>query len=222
DHLGLARGYTNLTDALTMLGRYRESARTAQVGLKAMRRYGIAAALLMANGIEALLAIGEWDEADRLSAGALRRITSSFPYWLLVIRAEVETGRGELDAARVDLDAARATLPEDHAFGLYDASVAELALWEHRWTDADAAIHDALAHAERSGATAAIRLQLCAKGLRAQAELAALARARRDAGALRHRLDRAGELRALARRAAGDGSAVTPTAAAWHAVCEAE
>jgi tetratricopeptide (TPR) repeat protein len=211
DHLGLARAYTNLTDALTMLGRYRESARVAQAGLEAMRRYGIAEALLVANGIEALLAIGEWDEADRLSAGALRRITSSFPYWLLLIRAEVEIGRGELDAARAHLEAARASLPEDHVFGLYDASVAELALWERRWTDADAAVDDALSHAARSGASAPIRLQLCAKGLRVQVELAALARARREA-ALDGALGRAQALLDAARRAAA--AAIAPAATA--------
>ncbi|HEY7074121.1 MAG TPA: AAA family ATPase [Solirubrobacteraceae bacterium] len=220
DHLGLARAYTNLTDALTMLGRYRESAGVAREGLEAMDRYGISEALLIANGIEALVAIGEWDEADRLSAGALRRITSSFPYWLLAIRADVEIGRGELDAARAHLEAARATLREDHVFGLYDAYVAELALWERRWTDADAAVHDALAQAR--GAPEPIRLQLCAKGLRAQAELAALARARRDAEGLRDRLDRARALRAQAREAARGGSPVTPAAAGWHAVAEAE
>jgi len=42
---------------------------------------------------------------------------------------------------------------------------------------------------------AQIRVQLCAKGLRAQAELAALARARRDDAALRAPLDRARERR---------------------------
>ena len=68
DHLGLARAYTNFTDALTMLGRLSESARLGQAGLKVMRRYGINNTLLVANQIEALLAIGDWDEADRLSA----------------------------------------------------------------------------------------------------------------------------------------------------------
>jgi DNA-binding CsgD family transcriptional regulator len=222
DHLGLARAYTNLTDALTMLGRYRDAARLAHAGLEAMRRYGIEDAVLAANCIEALVAIGEWDEADRLSAGALRRITSSFPYWLLVIRADVEIGRGELDAARAHLEAARATLSDDHVFGLYDACVAELAMWERRWTDADASIQDALAYAGQNRAPAPIRLQLHAKGLRAQADLAALARARQDAETLRNRLDRARALRAAARDAAADGSPVTPTAVAWHAVSEAE
>jgi hypothetical protein len=41
---------------------------------------------------------GDWDEAERLSAGALRSITSSFSYWVLTIRADVEIGRGEFDA----------------------------------------------------------------------------------------------------------------------------
>ena len=74
--------------------------------------------------------------------------------------------------------------------GLYDAYLAELALWERRWTDADAAIHDGLARARQREA-AQIRVQMCATGLRAQAELAALARARRDADAARNWLTRA-------------------------------
>ena len=211
DHLGLERAYINFTDALTMLGRLRESARLGQAGLEVMRRYGIDSTLLVANQIEALLAIGDWDEADRLSAAALRGITSSFPYWLLTVRADVEIGRGEFDAARAHLEAASATLREDRVLGLYDACLAELALWERRWTDADAAIQDGLAQARQREA-AQIRVQLCAKGLRAQAELAALARARRDAGAIRNWLARARKLITVARRAAAEASAVTPNA----------
>ena len=75
-------------------------------------------------------------------------------------------------------------------FGLYKASRADLALWERRWTDADAAIQDGIAQARQREA-AHIHVQMCAKGLRAQAELAALARARRDAGAIRDWLARA-------------------------------
>src|SRR6185295_19310786 len=93
DRVGLERAYVNCTDALTMLGRLRESARLGRSGLDAMRRYGIASALLISNQVEALLAIGDWHEAERLSATALRSITSSFPSWLLIIRATVEIGR---------------------------------------------------------------------------------------------------------------------------------
>jgi DNA-binding CsgD family transcriptional regulator len=94
-------------------------------------------------------------------------------------------------------------------------------LWERRWTDAARTIADGLARVGRREA-AQIRVQLCALGLRAQAELAALARARRDAGAQRDRLDRAGELLETARLADADAAAITPNAGAWLALAEAE
>jgi DNA-binding CsgD family transcriptional regulator/tetratricopeptide (TPR) repeat protein len=221
DRIGLERAYANCTDALTMLGRPRESARLAQSGLEALHRYGMESTLLVSNQTEALLAIGDWDQAEHVSAAALRRITSSFPYVLLMLRAAVEIGRGDFDAARAHLRVAGTTLPQDRVLGLYDAHLADLAFWERRWTDADAAIHTGLAQAVQRE-TAQIRVQLCAKGLRAQAELAALARARRDADAVRDRLDRAGELLDTARRAAAEASAVTPNAAGWRALAEAE
>ena len=125
DHIGLERAYVNLTDALTMLGRPRESARLGQAGLEVMRRYGIDSTMLVSNQIEALLAIGDWDEADTLSAAALRAMTANFPYLLLMIRADLEIGRGDFDAARAHLEAAAPTLREDlAAVDYYDAFVA--------------------------------------------------------------------------------------------------
>jgi DNA-binding NarL/FixJ family response regulator len=82
-------------------------------------------------------------------------------------------------------------------------------------------VRDGLARA-RSREAALIRVRLCAQGLRAQAELAALARARRDADALRHRLGEARKLLAAARRAAVEAAAGTPNAAGWRALAEAE
>ena len=38
---------------------------------------------------------GEWDDADRLSAAAVRSITANYPYMLLMNRAELEVGRGD-------------------------------------------------------------------------------------------------------------------------------
>jgi DNA-binding CsgD family transcriptional regulator len=221
DLIGLERAYVNLTDALTMLGRSPEAAQLALAGLEAMRRRGVHSALLIANRVEALLEIGDWDEADALSAAALRDTTSSFRSWLLILRAGVETGRGELDAARTRLETVPVDGYRDRPLALYHAYVAELALWERRWAEADQAIADGLAAA--SGREAAqIHVQLCALGLRAQAELAALARALRDAGARSARLHRAGRLLATARRAAADAAAITPTAGAWLALAEAE
>ena len=48
-----------------------------------MRGYGIHSTLLISNQIEALLAIGDWDEADTLSAAALRTATTVHLDWLL-------------------------------------------------------------------------------------------------------------------------------------------
>jgi DNA-binding CsgD family transcriptional regulator/tetratricopeptide (TPR) repeat protein len=221
DHLGLERVYVNFTDALMMLGRFRESVRLGQAGLEVIRRYAFYSATLVSNQIEALLAIGDWDEADTLSAAALRGIAPSFPHLLLIIRADVEIGRGEFEAARAHLEAASATLREDRLFSRYDACLADLALWEHRWTDADTAIQEGLAQA-RQREVAQLRVQMCAKGLRAQAELAALARARRDTAAVRGWLSRGHNLITTARRAAAEASAVTPNAGAWLALAEAE
>jgi DNA-binding CsgD family transcriptional regulator/tetratricopeptide (TPR) repeat protein len=221
DRLALMRAYIILTVALMMLGRPRESARLAETGRKVLRRYGVDDAVFLANHIEALLATGDWDEADRLSAAALRAMTASYPYMRLMLRADLELGRGDFEAARTHLEAALATLREDRGQGIYDVFLAELALWERRWIDADQAVRDALAGA-RSRQAAQLRVWFCAKGLRAQAELAALARARRDADAAGTWLGRAGALVAVARRAAAEASAVTPNAAGWLALAEAE
>jgi DNA-binding CsgD family transcriptional regulator/tetratricopeptide (TPR) repeat protein len=221
DPLAVMRASVSLTDALTMLARPRESTRVAEAGLEVIRRYGIDATVLVSNYIEALVMIGEWDMADRVSAAALRGITANYPYMLLMNRADIEIGRGRFDDARAHLDAAGATLRDDRGLGIYDVYLAELALWERRWTEADAAVRDGLAMA-RSPHAAQIRVWLCAKGLRAQAELAALASARRDTDAVRRWHARSRKLVALARQAAAEASAVTPNAGGWLVLAEAE
>lgn len=76
----------------------------------------------------------------------------------------------------------------------------------------------------RQREAAPIRVQMCATGLRAQAELAALARARRDAGAVRNWLTRADTLITVARdaAAAAETAAFMPNAGGWLALAEAE
>ena len=76
---------------------------------------------------------------------------------------------------------------------MHDGFVAQLALWQRRWIDAEEAVRDGLARM-RSREAAQLRVWFCAEGLRAQAELAALARARRDADGERDRLGRARKL----------------------------
>ena len=73
-----------------------------------------------------------------------------------------------------------------------------------------------------AGDMAQIRVWLCAKGLRAQAELAALARARRDGDAVRDHLGRARTLLATAHDAEAEAASVTPNAGGWRALAEGE
>jgi DNA-binding NarL/FixJ family response regulator len=151
----------------------------------------------------------------------VRAITANYPHMRLITRGELETGRGDFDAARAHLDAARATLHSDRDLATYDAFIAELALWERRWTDAEAAVRDGVVRTH-AGDMAQIRVWLCAKGLRAQAELAALARARRDGDAVHDHLGRARTLLATARDAEAEAAAVTPNASGWRALAEGE
>ena len=218
----LVFAYCWLTDVLTMLGRPRESIRVAAAAVSVVRAYGVAHGTIVYNQVEALIATGEWDEADRLGAAALRPSTANWPHFRRLNRAALAVGRGDFDDARVHLEAAYATVRGDErASPVYDLLVTELALWERRWTDAETVVREGLART-RGRESALIRVQLCAQGLRAQAELAALGRARRDADAIRDRLGRARKLLLAARRAAAEAAPVTPNAAGWCAQAEAE
>ena len=213
--------YVSLTDALMMLGRPGESVEVGRRGLEVVRRYGSDATVLISNIIEALIASGEWDDADRLSAAAVRSITANYPYMLLMNRAELELGRGDFASAKAHLDAALPSLREDRGLGIYDVYLAELALWERRWVDADAHVDAALTGASSPHADQ-LRVWFSAKGLRAVAELAALARARHDADAAVAWLAKADRLVTIARSAAATASSITPNAGGWLALAEAE
>jgi DNA-binding NarL/FixJ family response regulator/tetratricopeptide (TPR) repeat protein len=217
----LGRAYIFLTDVLTMLGRPRESVQVAAAGIAVARKLGReygANMPLVVNLMEALFDLGEWDEVDRVGTAAIRAGGAQWPDQRLVARATLGIGRGDFDRARADLQAAAATVHDDkRSLPCFDIAHAELALWERRWDDTERAVGDGLRRLPAKEAEL-FRVQLCAQGLRAQAELAALARARRDGEALADRLQRAGQLLTAARAAATEAAAVTPTAAAWEAL----
>jgi DNA-binding CsgD family transcriptional regulator/tetratricopeptide (TPR) repeat protein len=221
----LGRAYICLTDVLTMLGRPRESVQVAAAGIALARKHGReygANMPLVVNLMEALFDLGEWDEADRVGTAAIRAGDAAWPTQRLVQRATLDIGRGDFDRAHADLHAAAATVHDDRrGLAAFDIARAELALWERRWDDAERAIGDGKRRLPAQEA-ALLRVRLCAQGLRAQAELAALARARRDGQALTDRLQRAGQLLTAAHASATEAAAVTPTAAAWRAVADAE
>ena len=172
-----------------MLGRPRESARLGAAGLEVVRPYGVDSTVLVANRIEALVAVGEWDEATRRARPRSAPSPRTIPYMPSCIRAELEVGRGDFDAARAHLEAARHAAPRPRPGDLRrlprGARPVGAPLDRGRRGGADG-----LARAS-SREAAQLRVWLCAKGLRAQAELAALARARQDATPSARWLDRA-------------------------------
>ena len=103
----------------------------------------------------------------------------------------------------------------------YLGCVAELALWERRWTQAQEAVDEGLQRTTLP-ADADSLSWLCAKGLRALAELAALARARRDDHALGSVLSRATAVIEQTREAAAEAAAVRPNTAGWLTLGNAE
>ena len=134
---------------------------------------------------------------------------------LLMLRADLELGRGRFDAARAHLDAALSDASRGPRAGDLrrrprGAGPVGAAMDGRRPGGADG-----LARAS-SPRAAQLRVWFCAKGLRAHAELAALARARRDATPsrwlARSRREAASPSLDVA---AAEASAITPNAAGW-------
>jgi ATP/maltotriose-dependent transcriptional regulator MalT len=109
------RASINLSDALELLGRHEEAARAAAEGLDLAARVGLSRTLgcyLTGNQAEPLLRLGQWAEADRLTAEALNTGPEGvFAATLFQLRAELAAMRGRLDEAASELRATR------HAMG---------------------------------------------------------------------------------------------------------
>jgi DNA-binding CsgD family transcriptional regulator len=201
----LGRAYTLLTDVLTMLGRPRESVQVAATGIALARRYGREHGRnmpLAVNLMEALFDLGEWEEADRVGAAAIRAGGAPWPHQRLVARAVLDIGRGDYDRARVGLQAALATVHDDkRGLAAFDIARAELALWERRWDDAEHAAGEAL---QRPPIVAYCRWRQAEALVAAGAPAADAAPVARDALAVARRLGARPlqeEIERLARRA---------------------
>ena len=108
------RGYVNLSDVLEMLGRHREAAQVAGEGLDLAVRAGLArttGANLTANQAEPLMRLGQWVDAEQLSAQALAaRPEGLFGVALHKLRAELAAMRGRYDDANDELRAGRRSM----------------------------------------------------------------------------------------------------------------
>ena len=141
----MLRTYLNRIVALDLAGRGREGIDDAREGLERTRRLGLERAwgsLVAGNLAWGLLQGGNWAECDRLTEELLAG-DSWGAFLLHSARGALLTRRGDFPAARVQLDRSLALSPT--ALGSEAGmSLAELALWEDRHDDAEAAIAEGL------------------------------------------------------------------------------
>jgi DNA-binding CsgD family transcriptional regulator len=167
--------------------------------------------------------VGRWDEATealfRAQGYELSRVKELEGEGMLLL---LEALRGEFDAAnrrapRVSLLAAR------HTTGTAPSALAELALWQDDPLAARAAL---VRIDDHPGIPARSLGRAFAAGIRAEADIAALARSRHDDAGLAESRARGRALLARMTAAFADAAAfvpiATPRAAALLAVCEAE
>jgi DNA-binding CsgD family transcriptional regulator len=201
------------SDILRRDGRLEEAFEVALAGAAEARRAGLEMreGFCQMNAAEAAFELGRWELVERLVGDVFAReptgVTLAFAHHLA---GTLACARGDLAAAESHLaahrDAVGAPIPPDY-YAL--EAEAELALWQRRPTVAARAAGDGV----RLVAEDALRNALFATlGLRAEADGAELARARRDSGAAEAARERATAFHAIARERAG---------AAGHAALEA-
>ena len=174
------------SDALLKLARFQRAADAALRGLGPARQAGLGASretsILESNAAEALLAMGRTTEA----AALIDPLTSGPPTrhrWVVhETRADIDLVRGDIDAAarrRQLIDAVRPDIGHADFARETAQSAAELALWAERPGDALAEARRALPLLKTPDITILCGRLLTA-GMRACADLAEQARARRD------------------------------------------
>ena len=234
---GIALGASNLAVLLDRVGRPAEALEVAVAGWQRTRALGIErtyGGLLLAIAAKAAIALGRWDEADGyLSTGLSRDPIGTAGIRLRIQRARLDIARGDLPRATAALAAARAA--DAAAGGTEDraalvAALAELAAIQGHLTETRAAVSEGLRMAAEGPPDPSLA-QLAATGLRAEADAAAGARARRDPAMLEDARRRAGRIAAQVERIAqllgvpGEAGAAAGTPSrdvALTALCRAE
>ena len=205
---GIALGASNLAVLLDRVGRPAEALDVAVAGWERARSLGVErtyGGLLLAIAAKAAFALGRWTEADGFLATGLAREPVGTPgIRLRIQRARLDIARGDLPGATAALAAARAA--DDAAGGTEDraalvAVLAELGAIQGHLTETRAAVAEGLRMAAAAPPDPSLA-QLAATGLRAEADAAAGARARRDTAMLDDARRRAGQIAAQVERIA--------------------
>lgn len=183
----IGRAYVNLPDALFFSGEGARAAEVVDEGIRVAESVGIASSygsVIRQNGVLYAFDLGRWAEASRLAADSFA-IEHASPLndryglarWVgLLVAMGDETAAARLD----QLDRLLEGLPVESQFsGPYHAARAEFALWQARPADALGSVRLGLAQISHSD-WYWYHLRLLRLGARAAADLAEVARARRD------------------------------------------
>ena len=229
----VARTFATWSGLLETFGRLEAAAGLALEGAELAASQGLGrwhGPFLTATAARALFGLGRWDDAEVLLGRAADRVAPE----LAATWVYIHTARGQLDLAR-----GRAAAAAEHLAVARDAyaqtvtqpwfatplfvATAELAVLEGRLPDADAAVAEGLRVA---GADPGYAAPLYALGLRAAADRAELARARRDdeevLEARRAGDTLTGQLQARLSPEGADGAVPTPRTEAQAVLCQAE
>ncbi|WP_162606202.1 helix-turn-helix transcriptional regulator [Jiangella asiatica] len=121
DHLH--RYYVNLSDAYTLLGRYRDAVDVATEGYAHARERGrkrTSGVVLAGNAAEPMMALGDWDRAERMIERGLELVPPpNHERHMIGLQAWLGLWRGDVDAAWAAVEklragmTRRAVLPQD-------------------------------------------------------------------------------------------------------------
>jgi DNA-binding CsgD family transcriptional regulator len=214
DHLGIILSYA---------GRTREAAAVMRQGLAAAHGLGLEQAIgsqLAADLAGELVDLGDWDGCDRVLSEALDRDTNQAGL-LHGAKGRLELGRGDFQSARQHLELAGRLGPARWRQLGSRSGLAELAIWEGRYDDGRAIVDQVLGELERldlGEEKPFDAAEICALGLRVEADCADLAHAGRTAAGVEQARRRAEplltSLRAMTGPAANPRDAWTPCFAA--------
>ena len=168
------RCYGNLTFALGIGCRYEQLAAVAAEGLAAAARYGPVVSLastLISNEVNALVALGRWDEAVQVATDVLADVTAEgVAGHLHALLAEVAVARGDQPEADLHLAQAQASGGQNpYVAATLAITAADQHLWNGRPVEAAAALAVALPGLLEQD-DALLIMEACWRALRAEAD----------------------------------------------------
>jgi DNA-binding CsgD family transcriptional regulator/tetratricopeptide (TPR) repeat protein len=186
DTLGRAWGW--LGDALMQAGGLEDAVEVSLSGRESLRRLGLAGqwqdSFLVGLAAKAQFKLGSWDEAHKLLTQALAAAQPEEGY-IFLTAAGLEIARGEFQAAEAHLDTIRerslslAGMPSH--VRQYTALMAELRIWQGQLEEAQAVVQVGLDRVAATDERLRCGRLLCL-GMRVEADLAELGRARHERG----------------------------------------